>query len=106
MKPVACFIRPDLAPRGAVRKVGPRPDLTRSAPIDEPGGMAIRPGDRSQGFTVPSERRISQPVAGERRTAAAKPPPWGGHGGGGRLTQARRPFRFFGGYFLATEPPG
>jgi len=38
VKPVACFTLPDLAPRGAVRRVGPRPDPTRSAHMDEPGG--------------------------------------------------------------------
>ena len=63
VKPVACFIRSDLAPRGAVRKVDPRLDLTRSARIDEPGGMAIRPGDGSQGFTEPY-RAANQPTGG------------------------------------------
>src|SRR6185295_10048423 len=51
VKPVACFTLPDPAPRGAVRRVGPRPDPTRSAHIDEPGGMAIRPGDRSEALS-------------------------------------------------------
>jgi len=32
-KPVARFRHPDLAPRGAVRRVGPRPDPTRSARV-------------------------------------------------------------------------
>ena len=49
VKPVACFIHPDLAPRDAVRMAGPRLGLTRSAHDDEPGGTAIRPGDESQG---------------------------------------------------------
>jgi len=76
VKPVACFIRPDLAPRGAVRKVGPRPDPTRSAPIDEPGGMAIRPGDRSQGLTSPS-RAANQPTGGRwEKNKAAMLWPW------------------------------
>jgi hypothetical protein len=47
LEPVACSSHPDLAPRGAVREVGPRPDPNRSARTDEPGGMAIRPGDQS-----------------------------------------------------------
>jgi len=33
VKPVACFTLPDPAPRGAVRRVGPRPDPNRSAHI-------------------------------------------------------------------------
>jgi hypothetical protein len=46
VEPVACSSHPDLAPRGAVRRVGPRPDPNRSARTDEPGGPASRPGDR------------------------------------------------------------
>ena len=46
LEPVACSSHPDFAPRGAVRKVGPRPGQTRSARTDEPGGPASRPGDR------------------------------------------------------------
>ena len=47
LEPVACSSHPDLAPRGAVRKVGPRPDQTRSACTDEPGELASWPGDQS-----------------------------------------------------------
>jgi hypothetical protein len=47
MGPVACSIHSDVAPRSAVRRVGPRPDPTRSAGVIEPGGTAIRPGDNS-----------------------------------------------------------
>src|SRR5258705_4908736 len=43
----------------------------------------------------PPERRISQPVAGERRTAAAMPRPRVVHAWDGRLATTRRPFRFF-----------
>jgi hypothetical protein len=49
VKPIACFIRPDFAPRDAVRMAGPRFGLTRSAHGNEPGGTAIRPGDGSRG---------------------------------------------------------
>jgi len=63
VKPVACFIHSDLAPRSAVRTVGPRPDLTRSARMDEPGGMAIRPGDQNRGLTAPY-RAAYQPTGG------------------------------------------
>ena len=63
MEPVARSIRPDAAHRNAVREIGPRPDPTRSARSDEPGGMAIRPGDGSQGLTAPS-RAAYQPTGG------------------------------------------
>ena len=46
VEPVARSTHLDPAPRGAVWKVGPRPDLIRSARTNEPGGMAIRPGDQ------------------------------------------------------------
>jgi CheY-like chemotaxis protein len=46
VKPVACFIRPDLAPRGAVRRIGPRTDPTRSARMTNqvrwPSGLVVR----------------------------------------------------------------
>ena len=62
LEPVACSIRPDLAPRGAVRKVGPRPDQTRSACTDEPGEPASWPGDQSWGPCSPY-RWVNQPSA-------------------------------------------
>jgi len=49
MEPLACSIRPEMAHRGAVWEVGPRADQTRSARRDEPGRMAIRPGDGCRG---------------------------------------------------------
>jgi hypothetical protein len=62
MKPVACFIRPDLAPRGAVRRVGPRPDPTRSARIDE-RIRNVDPFRGDQKFPRSGERRkIGQPT--------------------------------------------
>lgn len=72
VKPVACFTLPDLAPRGAVRRVGPRPDPTRSAHIDEPGGMAIRPGDPCCGFALPV-RAATQ--GGERKKNGSRKAP-------------------------------
>jgi hypothetical protein len=72
VKPVACFTLPDLAPRGAVRRVGPRPDPTRSAHIDEPGGMAIRPGDRSCSFVLPS--RAATPGGRRKKNGGRKAP--------------------------------
>src|SRR5512146_45153 len=38
MGPVARPVHPDLVPRGAVRRGGPRPAPTRSTRGDEPGG--------------------------------------------------------------------
>jgi hypothetical protein len=75
VKPVACFIHPDLAPRGAVRRVGPRPDPTRSARMDEPGRMAIRSGDGNRGSTAPS-RAAYQPTGGrwEKNGGSNAPP--------------------------------
>ena len=64
LEPVACSSRPDLAPRGAVRKVGPRPDQTRSACTDEPGEPASWPGDQSWGPCSPY-RWVNQPSAAD-----------------------------------------
>src|SRR6476619_1257070 len=94
MKPVACFIRPDLAPRGAVRKVGPRPDLTRSARMDEPGGMAIRPGDRTKALPRPPEAAY-QPTGGRwKKNGGSNASPLDSPIGNGRLATTRRPFFF------------
>ncbi len=90
--PVACFALSDPAPRRAVRRVGPRPDPTRSARIDEPGGTAIRPGDRYRGPASPS--RVQCSVAGGRRTAAHRPRPRKVRVWDGRLATTRRLFRF------------
>jgi hypothetical protein len=93
-RPVACFALSDPAPRRAVRRVGPRPDPTRSARIDEPGGTAIRPGDRYRGPASPS--RVQRSVAGRRRTAACRPRPRKVRVWDGRLATTRRLFRFQG----------
>ena len=62
LEPVACSSHPDFAPRGAVRKVGPRPDQTRSARTDEPGGLASRPGDRKLKlqFAIPAVNQLPE----------------------------------------------
>jgi len=70
VEPVACSTRSDVAPRGAVRRVGPRPDPTRSAGANEPGGTAIRPGDQHWGLPSPYRKAHQPTVAGKRRTAA------------------------------------
>jgi len=64
--PVACTTRSDVAPRSAVRRVSPRPDPTRSACMDEPGGTAIRPGNQHWGLSSPS-RTAHQPNGGRER---------------------------------------
>ena len=71
--PVACTTRSDVAPRSAVRRVGPRPDPTRSACMDEPGGTAIRPGNQHWGLSSPS-RTAHQPNGGEEREERRRKP--------------------------------
>lgn len=71
--PVACTTRSDIAPRSAVRRVSPRPDPTRSACVDEPGGTAIRPGNQHWGLSSPS-RTANQPNGGEEREERRRKP--------------------------------
>lgn len=77
VRPVACLIHPDLAPRDAPRTIGPRLDRTRSAGSDEPGGTAIRPGDLCRGPS--SSSRAAQAAGGEREKNGGMhaPPPAG-----------------------------
>jgi hypothetical protein len=71
VKPVARFTRPDLAPRGAVRRVGPRPNPTRSAEWDEPGGSGPPAwGWRPEALVAQPVGRISLKAATGRRTTA------------------------------------
>src|SRR5437588_10215466 len=65
MGPVACPIRVDVVPRRAVRKVGPRPDLTRSTHIGEPCGPARLLGDGSRSSCSPY-RATNQSTGGGR----------------------------------------
>src|SRR6185295_19021846 len=60
-------------------------------------------GIEAKASPCPPERRISQPVAGERRTAAVMPRPWVVHAGDGRLATTRRPFRFMGAILLQMK---
>jgi len=73
MEPVACSIRSGAAHRNAVWEIGPRPDPTRSARNDEPGGTAIQPGDRSQGLTTALLRRTSRDGSGEKNGGLTAP---------------------------------
>src|SRR2546428_12148876 len=62
-----------MVPRRAVRKVGPRPDLTRSTHIGEPSDPTGLLGDGSRGLCLPYRGRTSPQVAVERRTKGASP---------------------------------
>src|SRR6266581_2651932 len=67
MGPVACPIHVDVVPRRAVRRVGPRPDLTRSTHIGEPCGQARLLGDGSRSSCSPY-RATHQSTGGGSRT--------------------------------------
>src|SRR5213593_3291134 len=62
-----------MVPRRAVRKVGPRPDLTRSTHIGELGDPTGLPRDGSRSLCLPYRGRNSPQVAAERRTKGASP---------------------------------
>src|SRR5882672_371918 len=65
MGPVACPILADAVPRRAVRKVGPRPDLTRSTHAGEPCGPARLLGDGNRSSCSPY-RATYQSTGGDR----------------------------------------
>jgi len=48
-----CLSHVEMVPRRAVRKVGPRPDLTRSTHIGELGDPTGLPRDGSRGLCLP-----------------------------------------------------
>ena len=68
-----CLVHADLAPRRAVRRVGPRPDLTRSARTGEPCGPARLLGDGSRSSCTPYRGRPVHAAAAGRRTAGVNP---------------------------------
>src|SRR3989440_649717 len=74
MGPVACPIRVDVVPRRAVRRVGPRPDLTRSTHIGEPCGPARLLGDGSRSSRLPY-RAAHQPTGGDGKKNGGRKPP-------------------------------
>src|SRR5712691_4459058 len=74
MGPVACPIRADVVPRRAVRKVGPRPDLTRSTHIGEPCGPARLLGDGSRSFRSPYRATYQSTGGGGKKNGGCKPP--------------------------------
>lgn len=94
VEPVACATRSDVAPRSAVRRVGPRPDPTRSACMDEPGGTAIRPGNQHWGLPSPSRTAISQTVARREKNGGASSDSSRSVYGTAVTAKAVRPFLF------------
>lgn len=68
-----CPSHVEMVPRRAVRRVGPRPDLTRSTHIGEPSDPTGLLGDGSRSLCLPYRGRISPQVAVERRTKGASP---------------------------------
>lgn len=72
--PVACPVLADLVPRRAVRKVGPRPDLTRSTHIGEPCGPARLLGDGSRSFSPPYRATHQSTGGGRMKNGGSNPP--------------------------------
>src|SRR2546421_2281412 len=82
MGPVACPIRVDVVPRRAVRRVGPRPDLTRSTHIGEPCGPARLLGDGSRSSCSPYRATHQSTGGGRMKNGGSKPPAPGDRCGG------------------------
>src|SRR2546421_1147519 len=74
MGPVACPIRVDVVPRRAVRRVGPRPDLTRSTHIGEPCGPARLLGDGSRSSCSPYRATNQSTGGGGMKNGGSNPP--------------------------------
>ena len=105
VEPVACATRSDVAPRSAVRRVSPRPDPTRSACMDEPGGTAIRPGNQHWGLSSPSRTAISQTVARREKNGGASSDSSRSVYGTAVTAKAVRPFLFFTPFALRGANP-
>jgi len=73
MEPVACFIHVEVVPRRAVRKVGPRPDLTRSTHTGEPRGLARLLGDRSRSSCSPYRATQQSTGGGGKKNEGVNP---------------------------------
>src|SRR5437870_7023620 len=74
MGPVACPSHVDAVPRRAVRKVGPRPDLTRSTHIGEPCGPARLLGDGSRSSCSPYRATNQSTGGGGMKNGGSNPP--------------------------------
>src|SRR2546430_5502944 len=71
---VACPSHVDAVPRRAVRKVGPRPDLTRSPDIGEPCGPARLLGDGSRSSCSPYRATNQSTGGGGMKNGGSNPP--------------------------------
>jgi hypothetical protein len=74
MEPVACSIHAEVVPRRAVRKVGPRPDLTRSTHTGEPCGLARLHGDGSRSSCSPYRATHQSTGGGRMKNGGSNPP--------------------------------
>src|SRR5437016_8550238 len=74
MGPVACLIHVDVVPRRAVRRVGPRSDLTRSTHIGEPCGPARLLGDGSRSSCSPYRATYQSTGGGRKKNGGRKSP--------------------------------
>src|SRR5207247_865756 len=72
--PVPCPSHVDAVPRRAVRKVGPRPDLTRSTHIGEPCGPARLLGDGSRSSCSPYRATNQSTGGGGMKNGGSNPP--------------------------------
>src|SRR3989454_8341641 len=74
MGPVACLIHVDVVPRRAVRRVGPRSDLSRSTHIGEPCGPARLLGDGSRSSCSPYRATHQSTGGGRMKNGGSNPP--------------------------------
>src|SRR2546425_9879168 len=102
--PVACPSHVDAVPRRAVRKVGPRPDLTRSTHIGEPCGPARLLGDGSRSSCSPYRATNQSTGGGGMKNGGSNPPAPGNRGVGapGRPSGPPRGLLVF---FIPQAPP-
>src|SRR5260370_40599751 len=94
MGPVACPIRVDVVPRRAVRRVGPRPDLTRSTHTGEPCSSAKLLGDGSRSSCSPYRATHQSTGGGGMKNGGSNPPAPGNRGVGPPGGLACRPGGF------------
>jgi len=73
-RPVACLVHADLAPRRAVRRVGPRPDPTRSARSGEPCGQGLAAWGWKPELPRPYRGRNSPCGGGRKKNGGSQSP--------------------------------
>src|SRR5438309_5480865 len=89
------------SPRCAVRKVGPRPDLTRSTHIGEPCGPARLLGDGSRSSRSPYRATNQSTGGGGKKNGGRNPPAPGNRCAGPPGGLSCRP----GGFDFLSPPP-